>query len=209
MRSSLVSIGLMLTIGALAACSGSESPSVDGDPSSEDELGTGSTTLKDSNNGKTITVEKGKDITVSLSSNASTGYKWSVVSTDRSFGYPTPMEGTYEGARENARDGRGGSQTFVWKTDSPFLEPGSAVHAVTLEYRRPFESDATPAAKTFKFKVKIKQGAEVPAPVEPARECPTVSSVNCMPPVRSGVANLCNGDYRSWAQANCDVRYLD
>lgn len=209
MRSSLVSIGLMLTMGALAACSGSESPSTDGDPTTEDALRTGSTTLKDSDNGKTITVEKGKDITVSLSSNATTGYKWSVVSTDRSFGYPTPKEGTYKGAGADGPVGSGGSHTFVWKTGSPFIEPGSALHAVTLEYRRPFEGADAPAAKTFKFKVKIKQGAEVPAPAEPARECPTVSSVNCMPPVRSGVGDLCNGDYRTWAQANCDVSYLD
>lgn len=210
MRSLLLAT-LFAAVFAVPACGG-EAASGSNDPVTQDELKTGgSATLHDADSGKTVTVEKGKDVTVILSSNATTGYKWKVVSTDRSFGYPTPKDGTYSGSGAGGPVGSGGSQTFVWKTGSPFIEPGGAAHSVTLEYRRSFESDDKPAAKTFKFKVKIKDaaGSEAPAPPTQERECPTQHSVNCMPPVTDSTRSLCDGDFRQWAEQNCDVQYLD
>jgi predicted secreted protein len=211
MRTFLLTLGLVLATGTLAGCGGSDAPASVDAPASEDALRTsGSPVLKDADSGKTVTVEKGKDITVALSSNPTTGYKWKVTSTDRSFGYPSPAEGTFAGAGRNGPVGSGGTQTFVWKTGSPFLEAGGAAHQVTLEYRRSFESDDVPAARTFKFKVKIKAGAtEEAAPSEPERACPTRHSINCMPPISDSSADECADDYRSWAEANCDVSYLD
>lgn len=281
--------------------------------------------IGESGNGKTFTVAKGKDIKVGLPSNATTGYKWKVVSTSRTFGYPTPKDGKYEGPGAGGPVGGGGKQSFVWKTTGPLLNPSGTAHAVKLEYRRSFESDEIPAAKTFTFKIKIKAGAvEPPAPepgapitikesqdgdtvrakvgqgivlrlpenpssgyrwhVEstdrtfghPAKTyegsgtgavgasgtavmtwttggplnmigshtvklkysrgetgtaaksfsftvaivaaadeddfvCPpeTMRTINCMPLVPATRAKYCKADYRTWAQANCDVSYLD
>lgn len=199
---------------ALPACGGEAASDPSADPTTQDELKTGSSaTLHDADNGKTVTVAKGKDVTVVLSSNPTTGYTWKVVSTDRSFGYPTPKDGSFSGAGAGGPVGAGGAQTFVWKTGSPFIEAGGAAHAVTLEYRRSFESEDKPAAKTFKFKVKITAGSATttpePAAPEPSYECPTQSSINCMPPVSASKRDVCDHDYRAWAQQNCDVQYLD
>jgi inhibitor of cysteine peptidase len=173
----------------------------------QDELRTsGAVNVGDDDDGKTITVEKGKDLKLSLSSNATTGYKWSVKSTDRSFGYPSPQEGTYERGSDDGRIGSGGKQIFVWKTGSPFIEAGGAAHKVRLEYRRSFEDMDMPAAKTFSFSVKVKAPGAADDDQPAARECPTSHSINCMPPTTS---DYCKSDFRSWAEANCDVSYLD
>jgi inhibitor of cysteine peptidase len=320
----LVALSLLALGAVTGACA------VDGDDdgdaaSSEDELR--ALSIKDGDNGKTFTVPKGKDIKVVLSANATTGYKWKVVSTDRTFGYPSPKEGTYaaEGGGSGPVGG-GGKHTFVWKTSSPLLRPSSTAHAVKLEYRRSFESDDTPATKTFTFKIKISEGA-APPPPEPVGEpitlfeehdgatlraktgqdvivrlpenpstgyawyvestdrtfgygtkefaapsasgpvgsggtavftwktsgplpmlgahtvklkssrgesgaaakhftftvnivaadadteftCPpsSMTTINCMPPVSASRAQYCARDFRTWAQANCDVSYLD
>lgn len=98
--------------------------------------------------GKTITVKKGQSVILTLPSNATTGYKWKVTRTDRSFGYPTEK---YV-APSSSAVGAGGSQKFTWKTDAPF--PLIGKHEVTLEYRRPWETTG-PAAETFTFTVDI------------------------------------------------------
>src|SRR5688572_4989878 len=54
--------------------------------STEDELR--SLTLTEQDNGRTVTVTEGQNVVVKLQSNPSTGYKWEVASTDRTFGYP-------------------------------------------------------------------------------------------------------------------------
>lgn len=173
----------------------------------EDELRrTGVVDITHDQHGKTITVEKGTSVRVRLKSNASTGYQWKVTSTNRTFGYPTPKDGTYK-APSNGPVGSSGVQEFVWKTSSPILEPGATVHKVELEYRRPFDLNGE-AVDTFKFAVKIKAAgaSEETEAEEPARECPASSSINCMPPTTNA---YCKSDYRQWAQQNCDVSYLD
>lgn len=191
---------------AAVACGGSD----DRDPSgasadTEDELRrTGVVDVTQAQDGKTITVEKGKSVRLRLKANGSTGYKWAVTSTNRTFGYPSPKDGTYK-AESDGPVGSGGVQEFVWKTSSPILEPGANVHKVELEYRRPWETNGE-AAEKFSFSVKIKAAGESEEAEEPARSCPTSSTINCMPPTTN---KYCKSDYRQWAQQNCDVSYLD
>jgi predicted secreted protein len=161
MRSLLVSGLLLLTSAfALVAIPGCAADADDGSgPASEDELR--SLTIKESDSGRTFTVEKGGSVKVSLGSNPTTGYKWKVVSTTRTFGYPEPKEGVYQGSPA-ASIGSGGQQIFTWQTNSPLLQPSTTAHAIKIEYRRSFESDDTPAEKTFTVKIKVKRGTEQP-----------------------------------------------
>ncbi|MFO0671977.1 MAG: protease inhibitor I42 family protein [Polyangiaceae bacterium] len=162
LSSFLVLVPLALS---LAACSGATADSAS-DPASEDALKKGSfVDVTDADDNKTVTVEQGKTVRLTLAENGTTGYRWSIVSTDKSFGYPAPKDGTPKAPSSNAV-GAGGSRVFEWGTGSPFLEPGSAVHQVKLEYRRPFEPASKPAAKKFTLKVKIKTaGAPEPADI--------------------------------------------
>lgn len=121
------------------------SPSEEGD--AEDELK--SLAITDADSGKTVTVRKGQSILVKLSSNPTTGYKWAVASTDRTFGYPATD--TFSGASASGPVGSGGLQKLTWKTNSPLNMVGS--HTVKLEYKRSWETGAP--AKTFTFTVKI------------------------------------------------------
>lgn len=120
------------------------SPSDEGDAA--DELK--SLSVTDADNGKTVTIAKGQSLLVKLQSNPTTGYKWAVTSTDRTFGYPASE--TF--VKNGDAIGSGGLQRFTWKTVSPLDLVGT--HNVTLEYKRPWESNVA-AAKTFKFTVKV------------------------------------------------------
>lgn len=157
---SLILVPLALT---LAACSGSTADSAD--PGSEDALikkGTGTVEVTEADNNKVVTVEQGKDIRVSLGEVGGTGFRWSVTTTDKSLGYPDPKDGTFSDEHQGAGGGGGGARVFVWKTNSPLLQPGS-LQPIKLEYRRPWETNK-PAANTFTLKVKIKAAGAPPAP---------------------------------------------
>lgn len=127
------------------------------EPESETQDALRALVIGELDDGKTFTVEKGQSFKVSLSAN-STVYKWRVVSTTRGLGYPAPRDGRFQEAAG------GGAQVFTWKTDPPMLEPSSTAHPVTLEYRRPSDSDDDPPARRFRFKIKVKVGAAIPAP---------------------------------------------
>ncbi len=180
-----------------------------GDDDSEGELrrrASGALELKEADDGKAFTVKKGKDVRLTLPANPSTGYSWQITSTNRTFGYPSPQEGTFEG-QSDGPVGSGGKQVFVWKTNSPHLQVSDNVHTVKMAYKRSF--DDMPADKTFSFSVKIvdesaKQG---PMPQSNERVCPEASVINCMPggPVKPS----CEREFRDWASRNCDVSYLD
>lgn len=205
-------LGSLLLCGLLAsACSADTEDAAPGDEASAEDDITTFKLISEEHDGKTISLAKGKPFKVSLASNATTGFKWKVVSTTRSLGYPSPKDGEYITPAGNRPVGSGGRQVFSWSTSSPFLQPGSASHTVKLEYRRPFESDSIPAAKTFTFKIKIKNvGQAPPAGPDPDFACPAEGAViNCMPIVPATRAHLCARDFRDWAQANCNVSYLD
>jgi inhibitor of cysteine peptidase len=99
--------------------------------------------------GKTIAVEQGKVVALYLAANPSTGYGWSVVATDKTFGYPEEKFFASSGAT-----GAGGTSRFVWKTDGPLSTIGK--HSVTLEYKRAWEKKA---AKSFTFVVDVRAAA--------------------------------------------------
>jgi inhibitor of cysteine peptidase len=115
--------------------------------STEDELR--SLSLTEADDGKTVTVTEGQNLVVKLQSNPTTGYKWAVASTDRTFGYPATD--TYSGPGASGPVGAGGLQKLTWKTNSPLNRVGS--HTVKLEYKRSWETGAP--AKVFTFTVKI------------------------------------------------------
>lgn len=124
--------------------------------SADDELRALSVTEAD--NGKTVNITEGQNLYVKLQSNPSTGYKWEVASTDRTFGYPSATKFFPNGGAV----GSGGLDRFTWKTKAgPLSMVGK--HTVKMEYHRPWETNAAPA-KTFEFTVNIVSG-----------ECPELS----------------------------------
>jgi len=99
-------------------------------------------------NGKTFVVSQGQNVRVELPANRTTGYKWIVASTDRTFGYPASDK--YSSTSSTV--GGGGTQKLTWRTDGPI--PMVGTHTVVLEYRRPWDENVKPA-KTFSFRVTI------------------------------------------------------
>ncbi|MCC6806384.1 MAG: protease inhibitor I42 family protein [Deltaproteobacteria bacterium] len=85
--------------------------------------------------GKTIIVKQGTDVRITLGSNPTTGYQWSVLSADNSIGLPT---GKYVPGTP-ATTGGGGMQEFVWST-SDHVPVGK--HTITLGYARPWDPSA-------------------------------------------------------------------
>lgn len=205
-------LGSLLVCGLLVGACSAETEQAGGDEASAEDDITQALLISDNDDGKTFNVKKGKPFTVSLSSNATTGFKWKIVSTTRTLGYPSPKEGEHIQPAGNRPTGALGRQVFKWSTTSPLLRAGGTGHTVKLEYRRPFDGDNEPAAKTFTFKIKIKPAAPAD-PVEPDTDfaCPdeALKVINCMPIVPATRAKFCARDYRDWAQENCDVSYLD
>ena len=149
-----------LAVAALAvssvACSASEEPADDNAVTPNDEETDGadelkSLTLDESSNGKTVNITKGQNVVVKLQSNPTTGFEWSVTSTDRTFGYPAEKF-----LKNGDAVGSGGIQRFTWKTSGPLDMTGA--HKVKLEYRRSFEKDK-PAAKTFELTINVVDGS--------------------------------------------------
>jgi predicted secreted protein len=130
------------TIGCGSASEYDETTAAD----AEDAL---SALVIDSNdNGKTFVVPQGQSVRVELPSNRTTGYRWMVGSTDKTFGYPATD--TYTTTSQGV--GGGGVQKLTWKTKAPI--PVVGTHKVVLEYRRPWDENVKPA-KTFTFHVTI------------------------------------------------------
>jgi inhibitor of cysteine peptidase len=177
---SLASIVALTSMG----CSGSASED-DAADESQDELKR-SVSLTDLDNGKKVTVTEGQSLNVTLESNATTGYEWSVTSTDRTFGYPTerflaPTSGAM---------GAPGKQKFTWKTKSPLSMVGK--HVVTLSYARSFEKNVKPA-KTFKFTVDVVAAAAPSANLGDEDDKATVTVKSGVPLVVSLGSNPTTG----------------
>lgn len=91
--------------------------------------------LDEGDNGKTVAITRsGSEVVVSLSSNGSTGYTWTVKSLG---GLPAPQS-KYIAPGPNDPIGSPGTQTFTWPQVTAV---GS--HTIQLEYKRSF--DPTPA----------------------------------------------------------------
>jgi len=145
---------LALVVASTACTSGDQNDDVVTPPgeenSTEDEIR--SLTLTEADNGKTVTITEGQNLSVKLGANPSTGYDWQVVSTDRTFGYPAT---THFYSNSDAV-GSGGADKFTWKTKSPLSMVGD--HHVKMEYKRAWEKNVAPA-KTFEFTVKVVAGS--------------------------------------------------
>lgn len=124
----------VVVVHAVTACAPheEESAQVTGE-SGESELNTkaNAEVFTKADDGKTVTVGEGKDVVVELpvkNTWHAFGYRWHVVTTDESFGQPTPSEFVETAEYE-------GTERFVWKTRGAVSLIGE--HTVKLELRRP------------------------------------------------------------------------
>ncbi len=156
---SLALASALATVGCSADTSEEDALGTTGDEETvEDELK--SLTLTEADDGRTVTIAKGQNVVLKLQANPSTGYRWKVVATDRTFGYPASTRFVKNGDAAGAS----GVERMTWKTSGPLAMAGT--HEVKLEYRRPWEADSSPA-KTFAFKVTITE-ADCPQLSPPA-----------------------------------------
>lgn len=138
--------GLVVVALPSLGCSGAAENDATTLDDSQDELR--ALVIDTNDNGDTFVVPQGQSVRVELPSNRTTGYRWVVASTDRTFGYPS--SDTYSSTSQSV--GGGGVQKLTWKTSAPLLMLGK--HKVVLEYRRPWDENVKPA-KTFSFAVTI------------------------------------------------------
>lgn len=109
--------------------------------------------------GTTVKVTEGDAFILELGANATTGYKWKVTRTDRTFAYPFADD--YKGPGSSGPVGSGGTQILKWSTDAVSDAHGTPLmskvgkHLITVEYRRPWEPASTPAVKTYKLTVEV------------------------------------------------------
>jgi len=147
MRFSALFVLALVVSAPLVACSGA--PDLEEETTADQGEDALSALVIDQNdNGQTFVVPQGQSVRVELPANKTTGYRWTVASTDRSFGYPATD--TYKTTSSGV--GGGGIQKLTWKTNAPF--PTVGTHKVVLEYRRPWDENVKPA-KTFTFSVTI------------------------------------------------------
>ena len=100
--------------------------------------------------GQTFDVIEGGDVVVQLEGNPTTGYEWTVASTDRTFGYPASEQYLPSGGPT----GSGGIYEFIWRTDGALSMVGT--HTVVLQYARSWEAEPI---DEFTFTVNV-QSAE-------------------------------------------------
>jgi len=100
---------------------------------------------------KTIEVRAGQQIVLTLVTNPTTGYDWTVISAPPALGEATtaiaPPESDLAGAPTK--------RTFIWTLEGP-LGPGE--HLLELGYRRSFEKGVAPI-KSFRVTLKAAAGA--------------------------------------------------
>jgi inhibitor of cysteine peptidase len=103
-------------------------------------------TVTDQDNGGIVHVPVGELLVVSLASNATTGYSWSLV-TDDSRVLPSVGKPTYESPHSQLA-GAGGEEVFKFKA----AEIGKTM--LELHYQRPWEKN-TPPATVYRLTVEI------------------------------------------------------
>ena len=156
MRLSSLLLAVAVPFGLLAlpvGCAGADDPGAETSSTGEDADAVDELrafNIDDDDSGKTFTVQEGQNVTLKLSSNPTTGYKWVIVGTDRTFGYPDKDDFVSSGS---GAVGSGGRQVMTWKTKGGLSMVGK--HTVSLEYKRSFGND--PPAKKFTFTVEIEK----------------------------------------------------
>jgi inhibitor of cysteine peptidase len=127
-----------LCVGVGTACSGSSaSYSVSGDNVNVDS----------SYSGKQVELAVGQSLVVTLESNITTGYSWSL--TENSDGSVLSETGNEYIAPQTTLIGAGGKEEWTFKA----LKKGTST--ISMEYSRPWETD-TPPAETFDLTVVVK-----------------------------------------------------
>lgn len=109
--------------------------------------GANGTSLTEADNGKTINLQPGETLTLTLESNPTTGYSWQVLELDNAVLVP---EGDPEYKQSSGAEGlvgAGGTETFRFKTI------GSGETSLSLGYMRPWES--VPPVETFTIQVDV------------------------------------------------------
>lgn len=110
-------------------------------------IAAGAVAVTEAQNGKTITIEQGAPLVITLESNPSTGYGWQVSKNDEAIlkmhSAPTFRPAAHE------MPGAPGHQSFR------FVAISTGSDTIDLEYRRPWETSVTPA-KTFSIIVTVK-----------------------------------------------------
>lgn len=112
--------------------------------------------LKDADNGATVKLALGGTLTITLESNPSTGFTWSLAGL---AGPELEMVGEPQYVPPVSTTplvGAPGSQVFTFRTTGVGMPPAGtpAVVQVALDYKRGFEPDVAPA-KTFRITVEI------------------------------------------------------
>ncbi len=135
---------LLTALGVLAVgCSGGGGePS----PSPTPSTAPSAAQVTDADNGSTVQLARGGTLTVSLESNASTGFAWSVAE-------PGPAQLELQGepvyvAPDSDLVGAAGTQVFT------FAATTAGTGALTLDYTRSFE-EAVPPEQTFTLTVEV------------------------------------------------------
>jgi inhibitor of cysteine peptidase len=100
--------------------------------------------LGEADAGRTVDIGDGQEFTVTLPSNATTGFRWAVADAGpvKQLGDPV-----YEAPGDSGAVGAGGAEVFT------FVAESSAPGELKLEYRRPWEKDV-PAEKTWSVTIK-------------------------------------------------------
>jgi inhibitor of cysteine peptidase len=105
--------------------------------------------LTAADNGRTVAVEQGQVLVISLASNPTTGYLWEVQEVD---GAILRQEGEAEYVASDSGQtplaGAGGTETFRFRAE------GSGETQLTLVYRRPWEEGVDPL-ETFSIQASV------------------------------------------------------
>jgi len=126
-----------LCVGVGVACSGS----------SASLSGSNNLNVDDSYSGKQVELSVGQTLVVTLASNVTTGYSWSL--TENSDGTVLNKTGNEYISPQTTLIGAGGKEEWTFKA----LKKGNST--ISMVYSRPWETD-TPPAQTFDLTVVVK-----------------------------------------------------
>jgi inhibitor of cysteine peptidase len=133
---------LALTVGGC-----SKSGSASGGGSAAGTNSSGVVTITEADQGKTVQAKQGNTVLVSLPGNPSTGYTW--VAKDVPSFLKQEGEPTFKGTNGSSAVGAPGTIVLTFRVELPGSGP------LNLDYKRPWETTATPA-KTFSTTVEAK-----------------------------------------------------